>query len=306
MEYLHDYDVVRCSFFYSGQAISDYQFPAPNTLSVYGATVPTPNTNPEIGYYEWSLPTDVSRMLERGRCLASVTSVWTGTFFNDRINWEEENINLYANFAQPYGLDSRSYTKPLKIWQGKSVKSKKNSYYTFVYVSATPAKTLKFPTTASSVSDFYDGMSVHVIGGPGIGETATILHYDGATQTAYLDTNLSGIGVDSVFEVEGNHQYYLDTSDQDNGNILNKHTFQTLAPIPSVLGFQFSSIEDSIGGRQRPVNFKSMELYGTAVDPITSRTYITIAQPQLPVSVSIDMAFVVPRIAKTTGVTAFM
>lgn len=78
-------------------------------------------------------------------------------------------------------------------------------------------------------------------------------------------------------------------------NLSNSNTFQTISPLSNTITFKFSSCEDGVQGSQRPV--KLSRTYSTS-DGGTPPTY---TNHTTPISVQIEMAFIVPRISHTTG-----
>lgn len=285
MQYLPDYDVLRTVFHYKGVLINNGTALSAtiNTLSPFGPNVVAPTADPLTGFYAWTIPPEISRLLEGGRALVSVTNLWTGVFNSSYANWDHEQATLYCNLTQQYGLDTRSFAKPLKLWSG----------------------------------------------------------------TAKL--------------VSGSHFYY-DTSDQDLSNLINKHTVQTVAPLPSVLGFQLTSSEAAPASGTRVPRLIHDILTNTtqtgttassvvlnagasAIDNFYTGMYLemdsgpaagqirlitsyvgatrtaTVELPFVPaptalggdtftvsgpVSLQIELAFIVPRVAKHAGVTAFV
>lgn len=78
------------------------------------------------------------------------------------------------------------------------------SNLTFNYVGAAAANAVLFPASASDMDNFYNGCTVTIISGTGIGQTRTVNDYNLSPKVAFLDSNWTVTpAVDSVFVVTG-------------------------------------------------------------------------------------------------------
>ncbi len=78
------------------------------------------------------------------------------------------------------------------------------------YAQAATATTITLSPRESAVNDVYNGRTIHIISGPGAGQSRVILSYDGATKQATL-TAAWGVIPDSK-SVYNSGNYVLDTS----------------------------------------------------------------------------------------------
>lgn len=133
MEFLPHYDLFRCTFAYAGAYIHDGTgLPAVNTYAPYASPLSAPTANPSKGFFSFTIPNEINRILHHGRCLFSITRVWSGVFGDNKAHWDHEDIICYSNIAQPYGFDNRTYTHTSEVWSGHA-DAPHNNYWCLNY-----------------------------------------------------------------------------------------------------------------------------------------------------------------------------
>lgn len=128
MEYLPNYDIVRVPLHYKGAVLHPGAVSSASLPCFANGTSP-PVANPAKGLFQWSIPSEIQRLLEAGRALMTVTNVWSGVFSETNIDWDHESVALYANLSQPYGYDTRNASKPLLVWSGPGFNHSGNTFY---------------------------------------------------------------------------------------------------------------------------------------------------------------------------------
>lgn len=92
----------------------------------------------------------------------------------------------------------------------------------------------------------------------------------------------------------GNLFYLNSSSTSDQSSFLTSHTFQTIAPLPSSISFQFASVETAMNQAITSTPFHTVQMFNS------------VGGTPYPVSVCIELTFVVPRVAATSSVKAIL